>query len=80
MATFTNDKHAARSVIGATILVALIVIAALVAFTPVPRRAAALAACWATHIRPSSYERGLRIRPYFGDDPCVRDASGGENR
>jgi hypothetical protein len=73
MATFTNDKHAVRSVILAATVLALIVIAALVAFTPVPRRAAALAACWATHIRPGSYERGLRVRPNFGDDPCVRD-------
>jgi hypothetical protein len=80
MATFTNDKYAVLSVIRATIVVALMVIAAPVAFSPVPRRAAALAACWATHIGPSLYERGTRVRPCFGDDPCVRDASGGESR
>jgi hypothetical protein len=80
MATFTNHKHAVLSVIRATILVALIVTAVLVAVTVVPRRAATLAACWATHILPSPYERGIRARPYFGGDSCVRDASGGESR
>ncbi len=80
MATFTNDKHAVRSVLPATIVVALIFIAALAAVTLVPRRAATLAACWAAHIRPSPYERGIRARPYFGREPCMNDASGGESR
>ena len=79
MATFTNDKHTSLSAIPAIIAVAFIVIAALLA-VPVPRRAAALAACWAAQIRPGPYERGIRAQPYFGDDPCVRDASGGESR
>lgn len=81
MATFTNDEQTALSVIPAIIAVAVIVIAALLAVTPIPRRAAALAACWAApQIRPSPYERGIRTRPYFEDDPCLHDASGGESR
>jgi hypothetical protein len=61
MATFTNYKHAVLSVIRATLVVVLIVTVALVAVTHVPRRAAALAACWATHMQPARTSAGFEF-------------------